>query len=144
MPVAVNQHHLARSGQVGQVTLKMSLCVLTVAWCRQHVRAAHAHIKPLGDAFEDAALAGRVTAFKQRHHLMARNHDPVLQFDDLTLQTKEFKEILAADFLVLLSAVFLGLASKLFNRPVLPSHLQLFVIAVDRVMANTSHQVFII
>jgi hypothetical protein len=131
---------------VRHITLEVPLRAFAVVGRRQRRHAAHARVEPLGDALDDAALAGGVAPFKQNNHLVAGADHPVLQLHQLGLQAKQLAEILAAVFLVLdhlLRAAVVVFAGQLGHAAVFELHLQLFVVAVDQVIADTPHQFFV-
>jgi hypothetical protein len=73
-------------------------------------------------------------------------HHPVLQLHQLRLQAEQFAEVRAAVFLVLdhfLRAAVVVFARQLGHGAVFELHLQLFVVAVDQVIADTPHQFFV-
>ena len=55
--------------------------------------AADARIEALGDALDDAALAGRVAPLEDHHHLQAFEPHPFLQLDEFELQAGEFVDV---------------------------------------------------
>ena len=125
------------------ITLEIPLGAFALVRRGQRGDPAHARIHPLGDALDDAALASGVAAFKQNHHLVAAGNHPVLQLDQLALQPKQLAKILAAalallDF-VLLAEVQRLLAGQLSQRAVFQLHFQLFIVAVDQIIADTPH-----
>jgi hypothetical protein len=70
------------------VALEIPLCALTLAWCRQRRDPADPRVEPLGDALDDAAFAGGITALENHHHLELVVLHPALQFHELSLQAE--------------------------------------------------------
>ena len=101
-------------------------------------RSTPARIQALGNALDDAALAGRVAAFEQNHHLAAGMLHPVLQFDQFALQTEQLAEIEAAGF------ALVGIASdhrfifQRVQRTVFHFKFHLFVIAVRDIQTDAA------
>ena len=54
---------------------------------------ADAGVQALGDAFDDAPLAGGIAAFKQHDDFQFFSDHPVLQLDQFALQTEQLFEI---------------------------------------------------
>ena len=69
VPAAVEQHDLAAGRQMRDVALEIPLRALALVRRRQRGDAADARIEPLGDALDDAALAGGIAAFENHHDL---------------------------------------------------------------------------
>ena len=94
-----------------QVALDVHLGLLAVGRCRQRDHPEHARAHPLGDPFDYPALPGGVTAFEHDADLDPLAHDPLLQPNQLPLQTSEL-------LLVALTAKLLDPSRVLF--PLLP------------------------
>ncbi len=93
VPTAIEEHDLAGGREVRGVTLEVPLCALALVRCGKRGNAADARVQPLRDALDDAALAGRVTAFENDDDLELLLHDPVLQLDQLALEAKQLLEV---------------------------------------------------
>ena len=78
---------------MGHVALEIPLAAFPLARRRQRDGAADARIEPLGDALDDAALAGRVAPFEDDDEFQFLGDHPVLQLDQLALQAQELLEI---------------------------------------------------
>jgi hypothetical protein len=77
---------------------------------------------------------------------VAGGDHPVLQLHQFGLQAEQLAEILTAGFLVLehiLRAALVPFTCQLGHAAVFEFHLQLFVVAVDQVIADTPHQFFV-
>ena len=131
VPAAVEQHDLAAGRQMRDVALEIPLRALALARRRQRRDAADARIEPLGDALDDAALAGGVAAFEQHDDLELLVHDPVLQLDQLALQPEQLLEIEAAVDASRCRGGRRRSSSSRARPLVVDLHLQLFVDAVD-------------
>ena len=105
VPAAVEQHHLARSGQVRGIALEVPLGAFAVVGRGQCGHPAHPRVEPLGDPLDDAALAGSIAALEQDHHLVARGDHPVLQLDQFTLQPEQLLEVEAPTRLLFVRAL---------------------------------------
>ena len=70
VPGAVEQHDLAAGRQMRHVALEVPLRALALGRRRQRHDAADARVEPLGDALDDAALAGGVAALEQDDDLL--------------------------------------------------------------------------
>ena len=136
VPAAVKQDHLARGRQVRRVALEVPLRALAVVGCGQRSHATHARVQALGDAFDHAALARRIAALEDDHHLVPGGHDPVLQLHQLGLQAEQFPKVLLTFGLVLLQ----GLGVLRLVDPVLHLHFQLFVVTVHHIGVNAAQQ----
>jgi hypothetical protein len=131
VPTAVEQHDLAAGRQMRYVTLEIPLGAFPFARRRQRRHAADPRVEALGDALDDATLAGRVAALEQDDQLELLVHDPVLQFDQLALQPKQFLEIEAA---VQIGNPLAGggcLGDQLVHAVVIDFHFQFFVETVE-------------
>ncbi len=89
VPGAVKQHHLASSGQVCHVALKVPLGALAIRGGGQRRDPADPGVEGLGDRLDDAPLAGSVPSLEQHYHLEPLLLDPLLQLDQLLLQVGE-------------------------------------------------------
>ena len=81
---------------MADVALEIPLRALALARRRQRHGAADARVQPLGDALDDAALAGRVAALEQHDELELLVDHPVLQLDQLALQPQQLGEVAPA------------------------------------------------
>ena len=93
VPAAVEQHDLAAGRQMRNVALEIPLRALALVRRRKGRDAADPRIEPLGDALDDAALAGGIAAFENHHHLELLLLHPALQFHQLALQAEQLLEI---------------------------------------------------
>src|SRR5262249_37181257 len=96
VPAAIKQNDLAAGRKMRDVTLEVPLRALALARRRQGGDAADARIEPLGDALDDAALAGGIAALEDHDDLELVVLHPVLQLDQLALQPEQFLEVEAA------------------------------------------------
>jgi hypothetical protein len=69
VPTAVEQDHLSRGRQVGDIALEIPLRLFAFGWGAQGHYAADAWIQFLSDTFDGAAIAGSIAPFKQNHYL---------------------------------------------------------------------------
>ena len=122
------------------ITLEVPLGTFPVVGCGKRRYPANARVKPLSNTLDHATLARSIAAFKQNHHLVTRVLDPVLQFDEFPLQTKQFTEVLATAFFVLLCLARHFCTRQLINCTVFKRHLKLFVVTVNEIFADTPHQ----
>jgi hypothetical protein len=88
VPAAVEQHDLAAGRQMRNVTLEIPLRALALVRRRQRRDAADPRIEPLGDALDDAALAGGIATLENHHHLELLVLHPALQFHQFALQAE--------------------------------------------------------
>ena len=94
VPTAVEQDDFPWRRQLGDITLKIPLAALALRGRAERHDAADARVQALGDALDDASLAGRVAALENDHDAQALQANPFLQLDQLELQMGEFVEIL--------------------------------------------------
>ena len=92
-PTAIEQDDLARRRQVWRVTLEVPLRALAIVGCGEGNDPGDARVEALGDSLDGATLAGGVTAFEQNDHLLLCLDNPVLQLDQLRLETEELAEV---------------------------------------------------
>ena len=90
VPGAVEDDHLARRREVREITLDVHLRLLALGWRGKRHDMEHPRADPLGDAFDGAALAGRVAALEDDADLRARRLHPFLQGDQFTVQEPHF------------------------------------------------------
>ena len=81
------------AGKCADIALEIPLRALALGRRRQRHHPADARVEPLGDALDDAALAGGVAALEQHHHLQLLVHHPVLQLHQFPLQPQQFLEV---------------------------------------------------
>ena len=93
VPAAVEQDDFAARRQLGDIALKIPLAALALGRRAERHDAADARVQALGDALDDAALAGRVAALEDDHDPEALQADPFLQLDELELQMGELLDI---------------------------------------------------
>src|SRR6516162_566697 len=105
------------------ISLEVPLRLFALAWRRQRDDAAHPRIETLGDALDDAALAGGVAALEDDDYLELAVDHPVLQLHQFALQAEQFPEIEPPIYDVL-GVVFGNKPGEPF---VVELHLELFV-----------------
>ncbi len=96
VPAAVEDHDLAGSRQVRQVSLRIHLRFLALGRRRQRNHPEHARAHALGDRLDGAALAGAVAALEDDADLEALVLDPLLQLDQLDVKLPELPVVLLA------------------------------------------------
>src|SRR5262245_63246083 len=89
VPAPVEQHDLSAGWQVGHVALEVPLGAFAPAWRRQCRHLADPRIETLGDPLDDPALPGRVAPLEDDHDLALIVLDPILQLNQLALQTQK-------------------------------------------------------
>src|SRR5258708_28303689 len=111
------------------VALEMPLRPLALVGGGEGGNAADPRIEPLGDALDDATLAGGVAAFEDDDHLELVVLNPVLQLDEFALQAEQLLEVNLA---VQLRGALMGLLHrpKLLQLPVVVLGLDLFADAL--------------
>jgi hypothetical protein len=72
------------------VALGVHLRLLALGRRRKRYHAENARAHPLGHGFDRAALAGSVAPFEKDAELQALVHHPLLEFDELDMQAREF------------------------------------------------------
>jgi hypothetical protein len=85
-------------------------------------------LQALRDALDDAALASGVAAFEHDHHLVPGGVHPVLQLDQVALQTEQVLEVVIARL-----AVAVGLLGQRVDRAVPELEFDFLVEAIDQV-----------
>ena len=136
VPTAVKQHDLARSRQMRDVALEVPLGFFPVVGRRQSGHTAHTGIQALGDAFDDAAFARCVTAFKQNDHAVTGFDHPVLQHHQLGLKAQQLTKV---------SHPVLGVTragAVTIEQAVVQLQLHLFVHAVEQIFAQLAQLFF--
>jgi hypothetical protein len=97
--------------------------------------AADPRVEPLGDALDDAALAGGIAAFKDDHDLELVLLNPGLQFHQFALQAEQFLEVDPP-----IDGLFGGMAEELVGQHVEPIVIdikfQFLVEAVQHFLVN--------
>ena len=81
VPRAVKHHNFPRRGQVLHIALEVPLAALGVGGFFQRHQARTTRVQVLHEAFDGAALAGCISAFKQNHNALAGLFGPALQFE---------------------------------------------------------------
>ena len=81
------------AGKMRNVTLEIPLRALALARRRKRGDVADPRIEPLGDALDDAALAGGIAALENHHHLELLLLHPALQFHQFALQAEQLLEV---------------------------------------------------
>src|SRR6516225_12406748 len=76
------------------VTLEVPLRALALGRRAERDDAADPRIEALRNAFDDAALAGRVAPLEQHAYSQALQPHPLLQFEELELQSHELVDVL--------------------------------------------------
>ena len=131
VPGPVEQNDFAGAGQMRHVALEVPLRLFAFAGRRQRHRAADAGVQALGDAFDDAPLAGRVAAFEDHRKLVTRMNNPVLQLDQLCLETEQFAEIVPPRHGIVTGDVSERLPRLLGNREIVDLEFELLVETVQ-------------
>ncbi len=93
VPGAVEQHHLAAGRQVADVALEVPLAALALVRSGEGGDAADPRVEALGDALDDAALAGGVPPLEQHYDLELVGLDPVLEPHQLVLEPQQLAEV---------------------------------------------------
>src|SRR6186713_281786 len=106
------------------VALEVPLRALALVRRRKCRDTADAGIEALGDALDDTALAGGVSALEQYDDLLPLALHPVLELDQLTLEPEQFPEIEPA---IHRRAGRVRLVQQLVEPGVVELELQLFV-----------------
>ena len=75
------------------VALEIPLAALALGRGGQRDRADDARVEALHDPFDGPALASRVPPLEDHDQLELLGHDPVLELDQLALQTQQLLEI---------------------------------------------------
>src|SRR6185312_2338400 len=91
VPAAVEQDHLARSGQVGDVALEIPLAPLTLGGRRQGGDACDPWAHPQRDRFDRAALAGGVATLEHDDDPQALDANPLLELDELDAEAANLR-----------------------------------------------------
>src|SRR5262245_22687803 len=130
VPAAVEQNDLARGRQVRSIALEIPLRPLALVGRGEGSYSANARVKPLRDALDHPALARRVAAFEDDDNLQALRDDPILQLDQLALQSEKLAKIKGPIDARLLGArkEFLG---HLIEARIIDLHFEFFIEAVD-------------
>jgi hypothetical protein len=110
--------------------LKIPLGAFALAGSRQRRDPADARIEALRHPLDDPAFSRRVAALEEDHDLQLVVHDPVLQFHEFALQTKQLLEVDPA--IERLRLGMLGdLGQQLGKAIVVDLHLEFFVDGVE-------------
>src|SRR5262249_52491877 len=83
VPAAVENHDLARRGQMRNVALSIHLRLLPLGRCGKRDHPEHPRAYPLGHRLDRAALAGAVASLKEDANLQTLVHHPLLELDKL-------------------------------------------------------------
>ena len=113
------------------VTLEIPLRALATARRRQRYYVADPGVETLRDAFDDPTLARGIAAFEENHHLESLMHDPILQLDQFSLETKKLLEIEIPAQIPSFASALCGLGDQRIHAVVVDFHFQLFVDAVQ-------------
>lgn len=74
---------------MSDITLEIPLGLLSFGGCWQRNDAADARVQELGDAFDDAAFAGRIASLKKYHYLQAFVFNPFLELHQFDLEFEQ-------------------------------------------------------
>jgi len=129
---------------VRHVTLKVPLRAFAVVGRGHGHHAAHAWVQTLGDAFNYAAFARCVTAFKQDDDFLFFVCHPVLQLDQLALEFEQFAEIGHSPVLVGIGVACAQRFGGIGQVPILDFEFQFFVVAVHQVAFNAFEQFVVV
>jgi len=113
---------------VRHVALKIPLGAFAVVGRRQGSDTTNARVQALCDAFDHAAFACCITAFKKYDHLLFGRHHPVLQLHQLALQAQQLAEV----------GDTVGVVALFID-----GHLQLFIERVQEVIAQALNLCFV-
>ena len=94
VPAAVEQDHLPRRRQVGDVALEVPLGLLALGRGAEGDRAHDPRVGPLADPLDHAALAGGVAPLEEDGDPQPGVDDPFLQLDQLGLQALQLLLVL--------------------------------------------------
>ena len=86
VPAAIEDHDLARGGEVRHVALDVHLTLLAVGRGGERHQPEHARADALGDRLDGAPLAGGVPPFEEHHHAETFLLDPLLEMAELHLE----------------------------------------------------------
>lgn len=90
VPGAVEEDHLAGSGEMGNIALKVPLSFFTFGGDGEGDDADDAGIELLSDAFNHAAFASGIAAFEDNDDFEAFVTNPFLEFDKFGLEAFKF------------------------------------------------------
>ena len=93
IPRAVKKHHLARGGQILNITLKIPLSAFHLRGFFQRHNPRATRVQMLHKTLNRAAFARRITPFKQTHNPLPAVFHPALHFQQLNLQFLLFRFI---------------------------------------------------
>ena len=96
VPAAIEDHDLARCGEVRDVALDVHLRLLALGRRREGDDPERPRAHPLGDRLDRAALAGGVPALEHDADLGARGLHPLLHRHELAVQQAELVLVLLA------------------------------------------------
>ena len=116
--------------------MEVPLGFFAVVGCGQGRNPAHTWVQALGDAFDHATFARRVTAFKQNDHAVAGFDHPVLQHHQLRLEAQEFTEVAHSSLSIAWGGVWT------IEQTVIKFKLELFVHAVEQVFTQLAQLFF--
>ena len=101
VPAAVENHHFAGGGQVGDVALQVDLAFFALGGGGQGDGAEHARADALGEGFDGAAFARAVAPLEDDAHFQPLLLHPALQGDEFAVQGFEFFQVFfQADFVL--------------------------------------------
>jgi len=90
VPAAIKDHDLAGGRKMPEVALDIQLALFPVGRRRQRHDPEGARADALGDALDDAALAGSIAPLEHDNNSQSLFLDPVLQLYQLALQPFQF------------------------------------------------------
>src|SRR4029079_7580056 len=96
VPAAIEDHDLAGRREVPDVALHVHLRLLAYGRGSQGDHPEHPGTDPLGDPLDGSPLAGRVTTFEHDADLGAGGLDPLLQGNELAVETPHLALVLLA------------------------------------------------
>ena len=120
VPASVEQNHLARGRQVGDVALEVPLRSFSLGRRRKRHDPDIPRVEQRSHALDDATFAGRVASFKENDHPQPTMPDPLLELHQLDLEPAE-----------LFFVVGLGQGGLLLGRPLAVLLLPLLVLPGD-------------
>ena len=94
VPASIEDHDLARRGEVRHVALDVHLRLLAVGRRRQRDDPEHARADALGERADRPALAGGVASLEDDDHAEALVLDPFLELAQLGLQLAQLLLVL--------------------------------------------------
>ena len=90
VPRPVEENHFSCGGKMRNIALEIPLGSFALGRRAQCNHMTYSWIEALGDPFDDAALAGRVSALEKNDDLQPLCLDPLLEFYELNLKLGQF------------------------------------------------------